>query len=158
MDYTIFVAACFKYYRPQFCFVSHFNNLLSSTLQWVVHASRAEWDPEDSLWKYRVNIKRREGSKLQDFASCFTLRSLEDFAWLEESLLNEFFGGLLLPNLSIYLGLPDIFNCQHEVDSQLLSNWLSDTLNGIRGQGEILFSLNKVEISTSEYREHFGKS
>lgn len=107
------------------------------------------------MWKYRINIKRREGSKLQDFATCFTLRSLEDFAWLEQSLLTEFFGGLLLPNLSIYLGLPDIFNCQHEVDSQLLSNWLSDTLNGIRGQGEILFSLNKVEISTSESLEAF---
>ena len=70
-------------------------------------------------------------------------------------MLAEFFGGLLLPNLSIYLGLPNIFSCQHEVDSQLLSNWLSDTFNGIRGQGEIMFSLNKVDISTSESIEAF---
>ena len=117
--------------------------------------SRAEWDPEDSLWKYRINIKRREGSGLLDFASCFCLRSLEDFAWLEQSLLTEFFGGLLLPNLSIYLGLPDVLNCQHEVDSQLLSNWLSDTLNGIRGQGEIMFPLNKIDITASESVEAF---
>ena len=107
------------------------------------------------MWKYRINIKRREGSKLQDFATCFTLRSLEDFAWLEQSLQTEFFGGLLLPNLSIYLGLPDISTCQHEVDSQLLSNWLSDTLNGIRGQGEMMFLLNKVDITASESVEAF---
>lgn len=92
---------------------------------------------------------------MQDYATCFTLRSLEDFAWLEQSLLTEFFGALLLPNLSIYLGLPDILNCQHEVDSHLLSNWLSDALNGIRGQGEIMFSLSKVDISTSESFEAF---
>ena len=117
--------------------------------------ARAEWDPDESLWKYRINIKKREGNKLQDFATCFTLRSLEDFNWLEQSLLTEFFGGLLLPSLSIYLGLSDILSCQHEVDSQLLSNWLNDTLNGIRGQGEIIFSLTKVEIATCESMEAF---
>lgn len=130
-------------------------HILMTEQIWVVHVSRAEWDPEDSLWKYRVIIKRREGSKLQEYATCLTLRSLEDFAWLEQSLLTEFFGGLLLPSLSIYLGLPDIFNCQHEIDSQLLSNWLSDTLNGIRGQGEIMFRLKKVDISKSESVEAF---
>jgi len=122
---------------------------------YVVHISRAEWDPDESLWKYRVSIQRREGNKLQDFATCFTLRSLEDFHWLEESLQSEFFGGLLLPSLSIYLGLPDILSCQHEVDSQLLSNWLSDALNGIRGQGELLLSLTTVDIATSESMEAF---
>lgn len=130
-------------------------HILMTEQTWVVYVSRAEWDPEDSLWKYRINVKKRDGSKLQDFATCFTLRSLEDFAWLERSLLAEFFGGLLLPNLSIYLGLPDIFNCQHEVDSQLLCTWLSDTLNGIRGQGELMFSANKVDISISESVEAF---
>ncbi len=92
---------------------------------------------------------------MQDFATCFTLRSLEDFAWLEQSLQTEFSGGLVLPNLSIYLGLPDIRSCQHEIDSQLLSNWLSDTLNGIRGQGEIMFSLSSVDITVSESMEAF---
>lgn len=61
----------------------------------------------------------------------------------------------MLPNLSIYLGLPDIMSCQHEVDSQLLSNWLSDTLNGIRGQGEIVLSLDKVDVTASESVEAF---
>ncbi|MGK3756815.1 MAG: hypothetical protein ACI8RD_009129 [Bacillariaceae sp.] len=80
---------------------------------------------------------------------------MEDFHWLEQSLMTEFFGGLLLPSLSIYLGLPNILSCQHEIDSQLLSNWLSDTLNGIRGQGEIRFPLTKVEVTTCESMEAF---
>jgi len=128
---------------------------LTTEQTWVVLVSRAEWDPDESLWKYRVHIKEREGNVLRDFATCFTLRSLEDFHWLEESLQTEFFGGLLLPSLSIYLGLPDISSCQHEVDPQLLSNWLSDTLNGIRGQGEIMFSLTNVEIVSCESMEDF---
>ena len=74
---------------------------------------------------------------------------------MEQALQTEFFGGLMLPNLSIYLGLPDILSCQHEVDPQLLTNWFSDTLNGIRGQGEILLSLDKVDVTTSESVEAF---
>jgi len=130
-------------------------HILTTDQTFVVQASRAEWDPDDSLRKYRINIKKREGSGLRDFATSFTLRSLEDFAWLERSLQTEFFGGLLLPNLSIYLGLPDILSCQHEIDSQLLANWLSDTLNGIRGQGEVVFSVNNVDISISQSMEAF---
>lgn len=78
-----------------------------------------------------------------------------DFYWLEQALMIEYFGGLLLPSLSIYLGLPDITSCEYEVDSLLLSNWLSDTLNGIRGQGEIMFPLNKAEVATCESMEAF---
>jgi len=130
-------------------------HILTTEQTWVVHVARAEWEPDESLWKYRINIKKRNGNKLQDFANCFTLRSLGDFHWLEQALMTEFFGGLLLPSLSIYLGLPDILSCQHEIDSQLLSNWLSDTLNGIRGQGEIMFLLTKVEITTCESMEAF---
>lgn len=37
----------------------------------------------------------------------------------------------------------------------MLSNWLSDTLNGIRGQGEIMLSLNNVDITTSQSFEAF---
>jgi hypothetical protein len=92
---------------------------------------------------------------LEDFASGFALRSLQDFHWLEQALTAEFFGGLLLPILSIYLGVSDIDNCQHEIDSRLLTNWLSDTLNGVRGQGEIMFRLDKVDVATSESMEAF---
>jgi hypothetical protein len=125
------------------------------SLQWVVHVARAEWEADESMWKYRVNIQKREDNKLVDFASAYSLRSLQDFHWLEQALTAEFFGGLLLPSLSIYLGVSDIENCQHEIDSRLLTNWLSDTLNGVRGQGEIMFRLNKVDVATSESMEAF---
>jgi hypothetical protein len=121
----------------------------------VVHVGRAEWDSDESMWKYRVNIQKRQGVKLEDFATGFSLRSLQDFHWLEQALTAEFFGGLLLPSLSIYLGVSNIESCQHEIDSRLLTNWLSDTLNGIRGQGEILFRLNKVEVAASESMDAF---
>ncbi len=65
-----------------------------------------------------------------------TFRSLADFYWLEQALQAEFQGALLIPSLSISLGVPDLESCQHEVDARLLTNWLSDVFNGIRGQGE----------------------
>ncbi|KAG7353236.1 hypothetical protein IV203_009285 [Nitzschia inconspicua] len=130
-------------------------HILTTEQTWVVHVGRAEWDSDESMWKYRVNIKKKQGDKLEDFASGFPLRSLQDFHWLEQALTAEFFGGLLLPSLSIYLGVSDISNCQHEIDSRLLMNWLSDTLNGIRGQGEIMFRLDKVDVTTSESIEAF---
>jgi hypothetical protein len=61
----------------------------------------------------------------------------------------------LLPSLSICLGVPDILSCQHEVDSRLLANWLGDILNGVRGQGEILFKLTKIEVATCESMDAF---
>jgi hypothetical protein len=121
----------------------------------MAHVARAEWEPDDSQWKYRVTIQRREGNKLHDFANGFTLRSLQDFAWLEQSLTNEFLGGLLLPSLSIYIGVADIQNCEHEIDSRLLTNWLGDTLNGVRGQGELQLKLTKVEVATCESMDAF---
>lgn len=127
----------------------------SLSQKWMVHVARAEWEPEESLWKYRVTIQRREGNKMHDFANGFALRSLQDFRWLEQALTNEFLGGLLLPSLSIYLGVADIESCQHEVDSRLLANWLSDTLNGVRGQGEIMLKLTKVEVATCESMDAF---
>lgn len=61
----------------------------------------------------------------------------------------------MLPSLSICLGVPDILTCQHEVDSRLLANWLSDILNGVRGQGEILFKMEKIEVATCESMDAF---
>ncbi len=51
--------------------------------------------------------------------------------------------------------MPDILSCQHEVDSRLLANWLSDTLNGVRGQGEILLKLTKIDVATCESMDAF---
>lgn len=65
----------------------------------------------------------------------FTWRSLKSFVWLEGALNSEFQGGLVLPLLSITLGVPDLTQVTHEVDPILLQGWLSDIVNGIRGQG-----------------------
>jgi hypothetical protein len=81
---------------------------------------------------------------------------LPDFYWLEQALLHEFSGGLLLPTLSISLGVPDLETCQHEVDSRLLTNWLSDVLNGVRGQGELIFTRQDTgQLIASESMEAF---
>lgn len=100
----------------------------------------AEWEADESQWKYRIDIQRRIQSGqeeiIQDLTNGMTFRSLSDFYWLEQALHSEYHGALLIPSLSIALGVPDLKNCQHEVDAPLLTNWLSDILNGIRGQGE----------------------
>lgn len=59
--------------------------------------------------------KNRKGDNLEHFMTGFSLRSLQDFYWLEQAMPAEFFGGLLLPSLSIYLGASDIRKCQHKV-------------------------------------------
>jgi len=120
----------------------------------------AEWDGDDSLWKHRVNIQRmiQSGQEeiMEDLTHGITLRSILDFWWLERALRSEFHGALLIPSLSIALGVPDLQNCQVEVDSQLLTNWLSDVLNGIRGQGEwYRGQLAPVNWRTSEAMEAF---
>lgn len=60
---------------------------------------------------------------------------MADFAWLEQALQAEYHGGIVLPVLSIALGVPNLETTQHEVDAKLLTNWLADVLNGVRGQG-----------------------
>jgi hypothetical protein len=113
-----------------------------------------------------VTIQKRvqsgEEEIIQDLTNGMTFRSLADFYWLEQALQAEFHGGLLIPPLSISLGVPDLENCQHEVDARLLTNWLGDVLNGVRGQGEWLLasasltgSLFAVNWQTSEAMEAF---
>ena len=86
-----------------------------------------------------MTIKKRElkdgNDNWLDYTNGNTCRSLSDFCWLEKALLAEYNGGLLLPSLAISLGVPDLENTQHEVDSRLLSDWFSDVMNGVRGQG-----------------------
>jgi hypothetical protein len=46
--------------------------------------------------------------------------------------------------------------CPFEVDSRLLTNWLSDVLNGVRGQGELIFTLrDTIQLIASESMEAF---
>src|SRR5690242_15603200 len=99
------------------------SNFKFGTKQWVVQVSSADWEPEERIWKYRITIQKRENGELVEVTNGFTCRSLADFYWLEQALISEFLGGLLLPSLSITLGVPDIMTCQHEVDGRLLTNW-----------------------------------
>lgn len=134
---------------------------------WVVEVSPAEWDGDQSRWKYRILVQRRQlqnfGEKIPDssidsassFTTAFTWRSLADFAWLEEALRAEYHGALLLPLLSIAIGTPDLASTQYEVDAGLLRDWLGDVLNGIRGQGEIVIDQKSVDLMSSEALEAF---
>ena len=101
-----------------------------------VQIAPAGWEGEEAIWKYRINIQKRVKSGrdevIQDLTNGMTFRSLVDFYWLEHALQAEFHGALLIPSLSISLGVPDIESCQHEVDARPLTNSLSDVLNGVR--------------------------
>ena len=104
------------------------------------------------------------------YAEAYTVRRLQDFLWLEESLRKEFHGSLAVPMLSMaitYSGplenmttQKQFFNSQdffrgpwdptlisspynnNQIDhSKVLAHWLSDILNGVRGRGEFLLRL-----------------
>mmetsp|Transcript_3186 Transcript_3186/g.4725 ORF Transcript_3186/g.4725 Transcript_3186/m.4725 type:complete len:1048 (+) Transcript_3186:434-3577(+) len=128
---------------------------------WVVEVSPAEWDADQSRWKYRILVQRRQLNNPSNkdtpssFTTAFTWRSLADFAWLEEALRAEFHGALILPLLSIAVGTPDLANTQYEIDAHLLKDWLGDVLNGIRGQGELLLNQKSVGLISSEALEAF---
>jgi hypothetical protein len=144
--------------------------------KWVVEVSSAEWDADEHRWKYRILVQRRQmplstaeqdNKQKEDAATrtpqqphsmtaAFTWRSLADFAWLERALRQEFHGGLLLPVLSIALGRPAEANYDGiPVESERLRNWFSDTLNGVRGQGELILDLDGVDLLKSEAMEAF---
>jgi len=128
---------------------------------WVVEVSPAEWDADQTRWKYRILVQRRKLNNPNNkdtpssFTTAFTWRSLADFAWLEEALRAEFHGALILPLLSIAVGTPDLANTQYEVDAHILKDWLGDVLNGIRGQGELLLNQKCVDLISSEALEAF---
>ena len=117
---------------------------------WKVEISPAEWDGRERRWKYRIQVQRQEttataspqGEKRSpskgspSTMSHFTWRSLDNFVWLEQALNAEFQGALLLPLLNIAVGMTDLEQVTHEVDANLLKDWLSDILNGVRGQGK----------------------
>lgn len=124
--------------------------LLHTHTQFIVQVSPAEWDSTDSIWKYRIAIQA------DNRANEFAFRSLRDFFWLQKSLEMEFSGSLVLPQLTVALGVPNLESCS-EVDNTLLADWLGDVLNGIRGQGELWFLQNRNNgmIIDSESMEAF---
>jgi len=148
--------------------------------KWVVEVGAAEWDADENQWKYRIMVQHRDTAKktpiaqipgsgsgeassslLSDivtkssFTTAFTWRSLADFCWLEDALKAEFHGALMLPVLSIALGIKDLASTDYEVDANLLRDWLGDVLNGIRGQGEFMVNMDSVDILASESMESF---
>lgn len=133
---------------------------------WAVEVSPAEWDADQSRWKYRILVQRRQLQSeiahsngdiamASSFTTAFTWRSLADFSWLEDALRAEYHGALMLPLLSIAIGTPDLANTQYEVDAGLLRDWLGDVLNGIRGQGELVLEQTSVDMMSSEAIEAF---
>lgn len=114
-----------------------------SSMPWSVEVAPAEWDNLEQNWKYRIQVRRGKPSSqnkpLTPSSSVAVVwRSIDNFVWLEHALNTEFQGGLVLPLLSIAVGMTDLDQMTHEIDSNLLQSWLYDVLNGIRGQGEFL--------------------
>lgn len=111
------------------------HSLDHSSQPWLVRVSPAEWDNTEQRWKYRVQVQRRQTQEESPSSVPFAWRSFENFVWLERALNSEYQGGLVLPLLSIAVGITDLESVTHEIDANLLRNWLSDVLNGVRGQG-----------------------
>lgn len=139
-----------------------------------VDISPGELDGE--VWKYRICIRDDHplsvlggGWSHQPTSIIANVeRSLQDFAWLEKSLQEEFSGGLVLPCLTLALNPPTskvtptipkntlekAMDENLSVNEKLLIDWLSDVLNSIRGRGEILF-LKCPDVLPSESMETF---
>jgi hypothetical protein len=135
-----------------------------STNPWVVEVSPAEWD--EVVWKYRVLVQRRnlvqssaepepsECQTAQSFTTAFTWRDLSDFAWLEASLRNEYHGALLIPLLNLKLGQA-VVDPHTPVEPEPLRSWLSDVLNGTRGNGEWRLSFDSGStVPLSDHEEN----
>ena len=92
-------------------------------------------------------------------------RTLCEFLWLEGTLRMEFNGALLVPLLSeygilqfddiTYPSTDDLLTSRNRVNEIDLENWLSDVLNGVRGQGELILQHPKVCVFTSLAVEAF---
>jgi hypothetical protein len=132
--------------------------------QWVVEVSVPEW--EDSVWKYRILVQTRPTTTTRStytdtahsLTAAFCWRSLADFVWLEQALHREFDGGLLVPLLSIALQRPTTSeDClTTPVEAEKLRHWLSDILNGVRGQGEVILQHHHaISFLQSEAMEAF---
>ena len=113
----------------------------------VVEVSSAEWDAEEEKWKYRILVQQRPktnsataSASRGSFTTAYTWRSLADFGWLEKALRWEFHGALLVPLLSMAVGVATVSSSTAvPVEAECLRHWLTDVLNGIRGQGEWLY-------------------
>ena len=133
-----------------------------------------EWAVESERWLYKVSIHAQKSKpssnnnhhhthhNVNAHISATCNRSLQDFLWLELMLRTEFNGALLIPVISVMLRHASLENIvangsssNVKVDPNLLSNWLSDVLNGVRGQGEWIMRHSKIDLMESEAMETF---
>jgi len=136
----------------------------------VVQVSSAEWDADEDRWKYRILVQQRHDATQKknnndkvrgSFTTAYTWRSLSDFGWLEQALRWEYHGALLVPLLNMAVGMASVSPATAvPVEAECLRHWLTDLLNGIRGQGEWLYlescsSRNEASILQSEAMEMF---
>jgi len=156
--------------------------------RWTVRVDPPRWSARESRWNYRISIieetsmqadTRGRDAPSVALTTATTTRSLQDFAWLEQALLEEFQGGVLIPLLSLRIHhaennqpadlgettsgswdmetkptkkvvlskvLDDKMDTNEQVECQVLSDWLSDLINGVRGQGEIVVHYHSVDM------------
>lgn len=125
--------------QPPYELTRPFERPIPDNDSWIVQVSDAEWDGDNQKWKYRILVQRRHTMNESDNASltkAFCWRTIPDFFWLERALINEYHGGLLIPVLSIALGSSETVAAEMPVEPELLKDWLSDIMNGCRGNGE----------------------
>jgi len=143
-----------------------------------VQINSREWDAVISRWKYMISICDDHPlsvlgggwSNQPTSLIAKTTRTLQDFAWLEQSLRQEYNGGLVLPLLSLALNnyitsnevsmkdavplldfemLEKSMDKNGPVNERFLADWLSDVLNSVRGQGEFILKTPDVLICES---------
>jgi len=113
-----------------------------------------KWD--GWFWKYTISISKK--GKIYS-----TNRSLQDFFRLEQALIQDTGGSLVVPLLEKYCipadyndgvsgkrpknGTPPITvasilnNPKEHVPSEAIENWMNDVVHGVRGEGEVLMTM-----------------
>ena len=129
----------------------------------------------------RRGALKNELSMSSSFVAASIDRTLQDFLWLEEAMMHEYSGSLIFPLLSLALTsgtdwandtesfdkgewdpltismemINDAICSKEPTDTKLLSGWLTDVLNSIRGKGELILDHKFVDIIHSEAMESF---
>jgi len=167
---------------------------------WVVEVTFAGFDKGRNMCTYNIMVQKEEyndsgtpipsprrsavKNELSMGASFVTAsidRTLQDFLWLEEAMMQEYNGSLIFPILSLALtsgtnwaGDKDSFKkgewdplgismemlnnamrSKEPIDTKLVAGWLTDVLNSIRGKGELILDHKFVDIIHSEAMESF---
>lgn len=150
---------------------------------WNVEVTTSAFDEDLNMMTYNIYVGKRRSKGKHGENSVVTAnlkRTLKDFIWLEEALQEEYHGSLLLPSLSFSMAedlnyetmefleenwdpliissthLKDMLFSREPVNTKLLTDWLSDIFNYVRGNGElILKQKHPTKIIRSEAMESF---